>query len=145
MADNTGGNNTKKEIDEIGESLKKWASPLEEITNALGAMFTQADAINRAFVDGRVRIQEMDLAVANAASGVIRLGGDITNVSDTIIQIAEGSRRNVIATEEQVSKLYASSKILGTEAGVLVESFGEVGYEVSQIIYWLYPKYWYEC
>jgi hypothetical protein len=75
----------------------------------------------------------MDLAVANAASGVIRLGGDITNVSDTIIQIAEGSRRNVIATEEQVSKLYASSKILGTEAGVLVESFGEVGYEVSQI------------
>ena len=133
MADNTGGNNTKKELEDIGNELKSWGSPLEKITEALGNMFTQADAINKAFVDGRVRIQEMDLAVANAASGVIRLGGDISNVSETITQIALGSRRNVIATEEQVSKLYASSQILGTSAGSLVESFGEVGYEVSQI------------
>jgi hypothetical protein len=47
--------------------------------------------------------------------------------------IAEGSKRNVIATEEQVSKLYAANKILGTDVGTLVTKFAEVGIETSQI------------
>jgi hypothetical protein len=117
----------------LKSELDSWTSPIEKITKSLDDMITQADSLNRAFVDGKTRLQEMDMAVANAAAGVLRLGGEIGNVSETIAGIAEGSRRSVIATEEQVSKIYASSKLLGIGAGDLVEKFGAVGYEVSQI------------
>jgi len=126
-------NNQEGSFKEIKKELDSYASPLEKITISLDEMFKHADKINRAFVAGRVRIQEMDLAVANSASGIIRLGGSLEDVSTTITQIAAGSRRNVIATEEQVSKLYASSKILNTDATLLVDTFAKVGYETSQI------------
>jgi prepilin-type processing-associated H-X9-DG protein len=118
--------NQEGSFKEIKKELDSYGSPLEKIVISLDEMFKHADKINRAFVDGRVRIQEMDLAVANSAAGIIRLGGSLEDVSTTITQIAAGSRRNVIATEEQVSKLYASSKILNTDANVLVDSFAKV-------------------
>lgn len=118
---------------EIGDELKSWIDPFEKIMKSLDDMYLQSYKINENFVAGRVRLEEMRLAIANSAAGVIRLGGQIGDVSDTIIGIAEGSRRNVIATEEQVSKLYAANKVLGLGASDLVEKFGEVGYETSQI------------
>jgi hypothetical protein len=78
-------------------------------------------------------MDEMNDAVSRAAAGVIRLGGDISDVNTTMAGIAEGARRNVIATEDQVSKLYAASTILETTSSSLVEKFAEVGYETSQI------------
>jgi hypothetical protein len=96
-------------------------------------MANEADKLNVAFVGGRVRLDEMNDAAAKSAAGIIRLGGDIGDISKTISGIAEGSRRQVIATEDQVSKLYAATEILGGTAGGLVEIFGNVGIEVSQI------------
>jgi hypothetical protein len=125
--------NEKGKFTEIKKELESWSSPMEKIAISLDEMWKKADQINAAFVGGKARIQEMDLAVANSAAGIIRLGGSLQNVSDTIIGIAAGSRRNVIATEEEVSKLYASSKILGTDAKTLVDTFAKVGYETSQI------------
>lgn len=125
--------NLEGSLKNIGDEFKSWASPLEKIMTSLDDMYQQANNINSAFVAGRTRLQEMDLAIANSAAGILRLGGNISDISTTIIDIAEGSRRNVIATEEQVSKLYAASKVLGIGAGELVENFAEVGYETSQI------------
>jgi len=125
--------NQEGSINDIKKELESWSSPMEKITISLDEMWKNADRINRAFVDGKARIQEMDLAVANSAAGVVRLGGSLEDVSKTIIDIAAGSRRNVIATEEEVSKLYASSKLLETDAKTLVDTFGKVGYETSQI------------
>jgi hypothetical protein len=118
---------------DLAESFKKLGQPIEEILDAIGNMYDEADKLNNAFLQGRTRLDEMNDAVSRAASGVIRLGGDISSVSRTMIEIADGARRNVIATEEQVSKLYAASTILGTGADSLVESFAKVGYETSQI------------
>lgn len=124
---------TNIQAEKIKSELDSWSSPIEKILKSLESMIEMADDINSAFVGGKTRLQEMDTAAANAAAGVLRLGGGIEDVKDTIIGIAEGSRRNVIATEEQVSKLYASSKLLNTSASFLVDSFGKVGYETSQI------------
>jgi hypothetical protein len=118
---------------DLEESFKKLGRPIEEILDAIGNMYDEADKLNNAFLQGRTRLDEMNDAVSRAAAGVIRLGGDISSVSRTMIEIADGSRRNVIATEEQVSKLYAASTILGKGADELVESFAKVGYETSQI------------
>ena len=127
MADNEGS------AKELKESFERLGQPVNEILNAIGNMYQEVSRLNEAFVQGRTRMDEMSDAVSRAAAGVIRLGGDISNVSATMASIADGSRRNVIATEEQVSKLYAASTILETTAGSLVETFAEVGYETSQI------------
>jgi len=127
MADNEGS------AKELKESFERLGEPIDEILNAIGNMYQEANRLNESFVQGRTRMDEMNDAVSRAAAGVIRLGGDISNVSVTMASIAEGSRRNVIATEEQVSKLYAAATILETTAGSIVESFAEVGYETSQI------------
>jgi hypothetical protein len=127
MADNEGS------AKELKESFERLGQPIDEILNAIGNMYQEANRLNESFVQGRTRMDEMNDAVSRAAAGVIRLGGDISNVSTTMASIADGSRRNVIATEEQVSKLYAASTILETTAGSLVETFAEVGYETSQI------------
>jgi hypothetical protein len=116
----------KKSVEEVGK-------PIGEILDAIGSMYDEADKLNNAFVQGRTRLDEMNDAVSRAAAGVIRLGGDVSNVSATMMGIADGARRNVIATEDQVSKLYAASTILGTSSKELVENFAEVGIEVSQI------------
>jgi hypothetical protein len=125
--------NSEKSANEIKAEIDSWASPMEKILKSLQTMVELADDVNSAFVGGKIRLQEMDMAVANSAAGILRLGGEVSDVSNTIIEIAAGSRRNVIATEEQISKLYASSKLLDISADRLVESFGQVGYETSQI------------
>jgi hypothetical protein len=123
----------KGSLKDLEESFKKLGSPMENILDAIGSMYDEADKLNNAFLQGRTRLDEMNDAVSRAAAGVIRLGGDISEVSRTMIGIADGARRNVIATEEQVSKLYAASRILGTDSKTLVETFAQVGYETSQI------------
>ena len=125
--------NINDSYDELKKTLESLGSPLDIILTAIGDMYDGADQLNNAFVQGRTRLDEMADSVAKSAAGVIRLGGDISGVNNTIIGIASGARRNVIATEEQVSKLYAASKILGTNSKELVENFAEVGYETSQI------------
>jgi|TARA_B110000503_G_scaffold29553_2_gene47444 hypothetical protein len=128
MADNIGDSyeNLKKTFESLG-------SPVEKILTAIEDMANAGDALNASFVAGRVRLDEMNDAAAKSAAGIIRLGGSISDVSKTISEIAEGSRRQVISTEDQVSKLYAASTILGITSKELVENFAEVGYETSQI------------
>jgi hypothetical protein len=123
----------KGSVKDLEESFKKLGQPIESILDAIGNMYVEADKLNNAFLQGRTRLDEMNDAVSRTAAGVIRLGGDISDVSNTIIGIADGARRNVIATEDQVSKLFAASRLLGMESSTLVENFGEVGIEISQI------------
>jgi len=124
------GEGTLKDLKDSVESL---GSPIEKIIDAIGSMYKQANTLNHAFLEGRTRMDEMADAVSKSAAGVIRLGGEITDVGTTMQNIAAGSRRNVIATEEQVKKLFAAATVLGTSSETLVSSFAEVGYETSQI------------
>jgi hypothetical protein len=127
MADNEGS------AKELKESFERLGQPVNEILNAIGNMYDEAEKLNNAFLQGRTRLDEMNDAISKSAAGVIRLNGNAGDVRETLTQIAEGSRRNVIATEEQVSKIYAATQILGGTSSRLVENFANVGYEVSQI------------
>jgi hypothetical protein len=128
-----GNPNDQMDWEEFSKNLGDMANPLNEALNAITNMYSEAESLNNAFLQGRVRMDEMADAVANSSSGVLRLCGNISDVSRTMAGIAEGSRRNVIATEEQVSKLYAASQILGKDSESLVENFAQVGIETSQI------------
>jgi hypothetical protein len=122
-----------EDYENLKKTLEGLKSPVSEILEAIGDMYEGAESLNNAFLQGRTRMDEMSDAIARSAAGVIRLGGSVSEVSSTMASIAEGSRRNVLATEDQVSKLYAASKIIGVGAETIVEKFAEVGIETSLI------------
>jgi hypothetical protein len=125
--------NLNDSFDELKKTFDSLGSPVDKILQSIEDMANAGDALNKSFIAGRTRLDEMNDAAARSAAGIIRLGGDIGDVSTTISGIAEGSRRQFLATEDQVSKLYAATSILGGSSASLVETFGNVGIEVSQI------------
>jgi hypothetical protein len=120
-------------FDGLKDAANKLANPLGNMAETIGLMVAATDALNKSFVQGRVRIEEMNVAIAQSVAGVTRLGGSITDVVRTMEGIGAGARRNLIANEETVSKIFAASQILGTDAKTLTEAFGQVGYDVSQV------------
>jgi len=87
----------------------------------------------KAFTQTRERIYEIQTAVVDTLPGIRRLGGDIGDVSGIISKVAIESRRNVIATSDQVEKLFAIEKTLGLGADVLSKSFLDVGMSIEKI------------
>jgi hypothetical protein len=87
----------------------------------------------RAFTQTRERIYEIQTAVVDTLPGIRRLGGDIGDVSGIISKVAIESRRNVIATSEEVEKLFAIEKTLGLGADVLSKNFLDVGLSIEKI------------
>jgi hypothetical protein len=124
---------SQEDFENLKKTIESLKSPVDLILESMADMFEEAESLNKSFIQGRARMDEMSDAIARSAAGVIRLGGNASAASATMAEIAEGSKRNVIATEEQVSKLYAASTLLGTSSGQLVKDFAEVGIEASQI------------
>jgi hypothetical protein len=89
--------------------------------------------LNKAFGQGQERLSETYKAVSDAAPRVARLGGDMKDVQDTMIGIADASRRNVIANTEDVEKLYAATQVVGGSAAELSNSFLDIGVGIEQI------------
>ena len=123
----------EEDLNNLKKSIEDLKSPVEKILEAIGDMYQGAENLNNAFLQGRTRMDEMADAVARSAAGVIRLGGSIEQVSSTMADIARGSERNVLATEEQVSKLFAASQIIGKDTETIVRNFAQAGVEASQI------------
>jgi hypothetical protein len=124
---------SQDDFENLKKTIEGLTSPVELILDSIGEMFEQAEQLNKSFINGRTRMDEMADAISRSAAGVIRLGGSASDAAAQMAQIAEGSRRNVIATEEQVSKLYAAQKLLNIDSKTLVNNFAEVGIEASQI------------
>jgi hypothetical protein len=120
-------------LGEIKDTFDKLSKPIESTVNSIGTMVAAADRLNKNFVQSRIRIEEMEVAFAQSVAGVTRLGGKLENVVETLEGIGAGARRNLIANEETVSKIYASAQILTSTAEVLTDAFTSVGYDVSQV------------
>lgn len=121
-------------LKEIFEKLKKEYIPTSQsIVEGFANMLGGAESLSREFGIGRQRMEEIMGAVADATPGITKLGGDLRNVVSVMDEIGKATRRNVVADEEQVSKLYASSEILKQEVGTIVDSFQEIGVEFTQV------------
>ena len=126
-------NKEKSGVADITDTIKDALKPIQTLSEALGLMVAHADKLNRGFGLSRARIEEMKLAFTDSAAGVEKLGGSLDDVSNTILDIASASNRNVIENEKVISSLYAASKVVGVESKTLVKNFKDVGYETSQI------------
>jgi len=125
----------KQSIGQSSEELKNaFKLPsASEFAEAYVGISDGATKINKLFGQTRQRIVEVQTALADTAPGIARLGGNMNTVTDTINQIAQASRRNVIANSEDVDKMYAAQKILGGTVKGIADSFMNVGVGISQI------------
>jgi hypothetical protein len=119
----------------LEESLKK----ISEIyaPNVLEAMKSLSGAaidLNGIFGQGGDRFNEMQIAIGAATAATTKLGGNMDDALKTMGDIALGARRNVLAAQEDVSKLYAASKVLGPYSDVkqLVSALTDVGVQFAQ-------------
>ena len=129
----TDNNDINNRSNSLSDSLNEALKPISTLISGFNSMIKYSDDLNKNFTLSRSRIQEMNLAFTESSVEVLKLGGSLSNTVTTITEIADASNRNVIENKKVVAELYASSKILGLSAEVLVNNFKDVGYETSQI------------
>jgi hypothetical protein len=132
-AENIDPSGIKNDLSKLTDVFKSLLSPVGTLVSAFGEMTAGSNALNKNFTLSRSRIQEMNLAYAESSVQVLKLGGNLDNTLQTMVEIGSASKRNVIENKEVVGELYAASKILDTTAKQLVNNFKDVGYETSQI------------
>ena len=104
-----------------------------ELGKYLGEIQQYSIEVNKTFTQGRERLSELITGIADATPRVNRLGGSMKDVAEIMGDIAEASNRNLIASTEEVEKLYAAQKVLGLNADRLVNSFSDVGIGLAKI------------
>jgi hypothetical protein len=100
----------------------------QEFADAFERVSSVAREVNNVFGQSRERINEIKTSLADTIPGVARLGGDLGMVGKSVIDIAEASRRNVIANKEDVEKLVASSQVLDSNVKDIANSFLNVDF-----------------
>ena len=105
----------------------------QEFADAFERVSSVAREVNNVFGQSRERINEIKTSLADTIPGVARLGGDLGMVGKSVIDIAEASRRNVIANKEDVEKLVASSQVLDSNVKDIANSFLNVGVGIEQV------------
>ena len=124
-----------KTAGQMGEELKNAVKlpNIQEFGEAFERISSSARMVNNLFGQSRERIVELQTAIADTTPGILRLGGSFGDVSESMKDIAEASRRNVVANAEDVEKLYASTKVLGGSVKELSDSFLNVGVGIEQV------------
>ena len=127
-----GNTNTPKGVgDELKDAFR--LPTAAEFADAYLGISEGSAKINKAFGQTRQRIVEIQTAIADTSPGIARLGGNVNDVTNTISELAQASRRNVIANGEDVDKMFAAQKILGGSIKGIADSFLNVGVGISQI------------
>ena len=124
---------TNNLLKEMGDEWARIKAPIENMAQATETAYNAMVKLDKSMGTVRMRAEEMMQSFASSVSSITRLGGTYDDVFKTIDNIAKGSRRNVIESEEVLTKIYATSKVLGQDANVLVDSFKQVGYETKEI------------
>ena len=124
----------KSTIGQFGEDVaEQFKVDGKTLLSLFDSLSQAANSINNTFGQGRQRIIELRTALADAGPDVLKLGGDLSDVQKIISDVAENSRRNVVATTEEIEKLFAANKVLGLGAYELTDAFLDVGMGIETI------------
>ena len=122
-----------EKIDDPVKRISSAKAIADDLMLSMSDMVNGANLINKAFLESRMRIQEMGAAFADASPEIRKLGGNYKDVQTTIIDIGIASKRNLITTTKDVTELYAASKLLHTSVETIAEDFLKVGINTSKI------------
>ena len=118
--DETIGQVNKSIKDALDFSLDKFVQYTDE-------MIKGGNAMTAAFGGSRARVTEMMSAVSEAAPKMRRLGADFNQTLTSMQAIATATGKNTLASADSVSKLYATTKVIGGDITDIVNSFTDVG------------------
>ena len=122
------GDDKKSSIEQLKEDiLAQLKVDAKTFIDSSDALAQYSNEVNNLFTQGRQRMLELQTSLADTTPAVARLGGGIGDVANIISKVAEESRRNVIASTEEVEKLYAAQQVLGLGADTLTKAFLDVG------------------
>ena len=125
---------TANSITSLGAAILKEGVPsIEGMVKAFEEMTYRATLLNNVFGQNRTRITELQQAVADTAPKIAALGGDMESTFETMKGVSEALRRNVVGTADDYSRLFAASKVLGTDVKSIVEDFTDVGVQFSLV------------
>jgi hypothetical protein len=97
-------------------------------------MVNESNELNKTFGQGRERILEMNAAIADTAPILTRLGGSVADTGKIFKDISEATRRNVIASTEDMSKLFSATKLLDNQnLSTLIGNFQDIGVQFSRV------------
>lgn len=119
--------------EEYKKSLLGSIDLAHELGKYLGEIQEYSINVNKVFTQNRQRVSELITSIADATPKINRLGGSMKDVADIMGEVAEASNRNLIASTEQLEKLYAIDKVLGIEAKTLTNAFLDVGLSLQNI------------
>lgn len=119
-------------FDEVKDmlSFKGFADQLEIAADNLEKYATQ---LNKTFGQTKERLGEMMTTIAASTPKITRLGGDVQDVFNTLDGISRATRRNIVASDENVTRLYATSQVLGDSVEEIVNHFADIGVTFASI------------
>lgn len=121
-----------------GDDLKEFGQNVKDaldidFVKALDNALEGAKRLNNVFGQSRERVTELMQAVSFTLPGITALGGGIEDVFNTLEDVSKATRRNIVASAEDATKLFAAQQLLGNNVESIVETFEEVGVQFSQI------------
>ena len=118
----------KKRIKDYNESLLDALSfSTNKFVEYTEDMLKGANQMTEAFGGSRARVSEMMSAVSEAAPKMRRLGADFNQTLSSMQEIAKATGKNTLASADSVSKLYASTKVIGVDTQTIASTFTDVG------------------
>ena len=118
---------------QLGDRIKDPSLIAKDFLRTITSIESFALDINNTFGETRNRVYEIKTGFADAIPQIIRLGGNAYDVQNTMEEIGVASNRNLIATEKQVTSLYAAFRVTGQSVRKLVDDFSDVGVGVDQM------------
>jgi len=118
---------------QLGDRIKDPSLIAKDFLRTITSIESFALDINNTFGETRNRVYEIKTGFADAIPQIIRLGGNAYDVQRTMEEIGVASNRNLIATEKQVTSLYAAFRVTGQSVRKLVDDFSDVGVGVDQM------------
>jgi len=100
---------------------------LDKFVQYTDEMIKGGNAMTQAFGGSRARVSEMMSAVSEAAPKMRRLGADFNQTLTSMQDIAKATGKNTLASADSVSKLYATTKVIGGTVENIAKTFTEVG------------------
>jgi len=93
------------------DEVKKVVEQTAGFTEAIDQMLEGTQQLNKTFGQARQRATEIMKEVSDAALQIVRLGGDMKDVYETMNDVARATGKNVVINADVAGKISATSKV----------------------------------
>jgi len=115
------------------KEMGKFAKIPSEMADAIQNLNLYASEVNRTFGQMRQRISDAVREISLATPELNKVGGTAKDATETIINVSEALRKNIIASSEAITELYTTSKVIGVDSSTVIKTMARVGVEFGNI------------